>query len=672
MVWEIVALVAGAISIAMAAYLYKWVMSQANESKAMAEFSEAIQEGAAAYLRRLFEALGLVALVVGVIILVAVGWRNALAYLVGSICSASAGYAGMYVSTRANARVAWAAREGLKKAFPVGFYAGGVMGLAVVGVALIGMTVIYLLFRDVRVVLGFSFGASSLALLAKAGGGIYTKTADIGADLVGKVEFGLAEDDPRNPAVIADNVGDNVGDVAGMGADIFDSYVAAVVAVMILGYELYGSQPNGVQYVIYPLLLCAAGIFASLLGMLLVRTGESNDPGRALNTGTIVTSAFFALLTLGAVFLLGIDKPWGVFWPTVAGLLAGVVIGFTSDYFTDIDQASVRNTANAARTGPAILILEGFSYGLLSIVPSILGICVATIAAWFLAQQFGVAGTYGVSVAAVGMLAITGMIISADAYGPIVDNAKGCAEAGHESEDVIRVCDRLDAAGNTAKAITKGFAIGAAALTVLALFAAYAETANIDVLDLRTPGVVVGMLLGAMMPPLFSAMVILSVGRNAFKMVEEIRRQFREIPGLIEGKVKPDSRLCVDIAARGALRELILPGLLALFAPLVVGFLLGKNALGGFLGGSIITGIIFALFMANAGGLWDNAKKYIEDGALGGPGSEAHKAAVVGDTVGDPFKDTAGPSLNTLITVMSLVSTLFGAAIAKFTLFGGL
>jgi len=665
--WEVVALVAGVASIGVAAYLFTWVMKQVNESKEMAEFSKAIQEGAAAYLSRLFQALGALAAIIAIILLIAVGWRNALAYLIGSTLSALAGYTGMYVSTRANARVAWAARSGLKKAFPVGFYAGAVMGLSVVGIALIGMTVFYMLWHDPNIVLGFSFGASSLALLAKAGGGIYTKTADIGADLVGKVEFNLAEDDPRNPAVIADNVGDNVGDVAGMGADIFDSYVASVVAVMILGYELYQNNP---AYVIFPLLLCAAGIIASLIGMLFVRTGESNDPGRALNTGTIVTTVMLAVLALGVVFLLRVDKPWGIFWPTITGLLAGIVIGFTSDAFTDIDQKAVQNTAHAALTGPAIVILEGFSYGLLSIVPSILGICIATIAAWFLAEQFGVAGTYGVSVAAVGMLAITGMIISADAYGPIVDNAKGCAEVAHESEEVIRVADRLDAAGNTAKAITKGFAIGAAALTVLALFAAYAETVGVDVLDLRSPGVVVGLLLGAMVPPLFSALTILSVGRNAFAMVEEIRRQFREIPGLIEGKAKPDSRRCVDIAARGALKELMLPGALSFLMPLAVGLVLGKNALGGFLGGSIITGIIFALFMANAGGLWDNAKKFIEDGALGGPGSEAHKAAVVGDTVGDPFKDTAGPSLNTLITVMSLVATIFGPLIAKITLFG--
>jgi len=665
MVWEIVALVFGMLSIGAAVYLYRWVMAQPNDSAAIAEYSASVQDGSAAYLRRLFQALALVAGAVALVLLVTLGWQNAISYMVGSVCSGAAGYLGMYVATRANGRVAWAARSGLQKAFPVGFFAGGVMGMSVVGFALVGMTLLYIIFRDPDVVLGFSFGASALALLAKAGGGIYTKTADIGADLVGKVEFDLAEDDPRNPAVVADNVGDNVGDVAGMGADIFDSYVASVVAVMLLGNVLYTEQ-----YVIFPLLLSAAGILASLIGMLFVRTGESDDPGRALNTGTIATTVIFALLTLLVVFAIGIDKPWGVFLPTVAGLLAGIVIGFTSDHFTDIDQKYVQSTARSALTGPALVILDGFSYGLLSIVPSIIGICVAMVAAWVLAEQFGVAGTYGVSVSAVGMLAITGMIVSADAYGPIVDNAKGCAEAGHEDEETIRVCDRLDAAGNTAKAITKGFAIGAAALTVLALFAAYAETVGVKILDLRSPGVIVGVFLGAMMPPLFSALTMLSVGRNAFLMVEEIRRQFREIPGLLEGKAKPDSYRCVDIAARGALKELILPGALSLLTPVAVGILFGAAALGGFLAGSIVTGIIFALLMANAGGLWDNAKKYIEDGALGGKGSDAHKAAVVGDTVGDPFKDTAGPSLNTLITVMSLSATVFGPLIAKIALFG--
>ncbi|HHX44147.1 MAG TPA: sodium-translocating pyrophosphatase [Chloroflexi bacterium] len=666
MVWELVALLAGAISIGLAAYLYRWVMAQPNDNPQMKEFSEAIQVGAAAYLRRLYQALAGLAAVLFIIVLIVIGWQSAVAFLAGALCSGIAGYFGMYVATRANARVAWAARTGLEKAFPVGFFAGAVMGMSVVGLALIGMTVLLMIFGDPEVVLGFSFGASLMALLAKAGGGIYTKTADIGADLVGKVEFDLAEDDPRNPAVIADNVGDNVGDVAGMGADIFDSYVASVVAVMILGYALYRDNP---AYVLYPLLLSAAGILASMIGMLFVRTGGSNDPGRALNTGTLATTGIFAILALGVVYAVGVDQPMGIYWPTIAGLLAGIVIGFTSDRFTDIDQNAVQSTANAANTGPAILILDGFSYGLVSIVPSIVGIVIAMVAAWFLAEQNGLAGTYGVSVAAVGMLAITGMIVSSDAYGPIVDNAKGCAEAGHEDEETIRVCDRLDAAGNTAKAITKGFAIGAAALTVLALFSAYAETVGLTALDLLNPGIIVGLFLGSMMPPLFSAMTMLSVSRNAFKMVEEIRRQFREIPGILEGTVPPDSTLCVDIATQGALRELVGPGVLALVVPIAVGLVLGTHALGGFLAGSIVTGIIFALFMANAGGLWDNAKKFIEDGAHGGPGSEAHKAAVVGDTVGDPFKDTAGPSLNTLITVMSLVATVFAPLIARFALF---
>ncbi len=665
-IWEVVALVAGVISVGVAAYLYKWVMAQPNENAKMAEFSEAIQDGASAYLKRLFQALGGLSIVIMIVVLVTLGWRTAIAFILGSTFSATAAYAGMYVSTRANARVAWAARSGLVKAFPVGFFGGAVMGLAVVGFSLVGMTILYMIFHDAGVVLGFSFGASQLALLAKAGGGIYTKTADIGADLVGKVELGLAEDDPRNPAVIADNVGDNVGDVAGMGADMLDSYVASVVSVMVLGSVLF---PDNVRYIILPLVLSAAGIIASLIGMYVVRRGESADPGRALNTGTIVTTAIQVVMVLGVVFAMGLDKPWGVFWPVVAGLLAGIVIGFTSDAFTDIDQRAVQDTAASAKSGPAIVIIEGFSYGLLSIVPSILGICIAMVAAWYLAGNFGVPGTYGVGLAAVGMLSITGMIMSADAYGPIVDNAKGCAEAGGEDEETIRVCDRLDAAGNTSKAITKGFAIGAAALTVLALFSAYAESVGLRNLDLLQPGTIVGVFLGGMMPPLFSALLMLSVGRNADLMVAEIRRQFREIPGLLEGKVRPDSRRCVDIATQGALKELALPAGLALFTPIVVGFLLGVEALGGFLAGTIVTGIIFALFMANAGGLWDNAKKYIEDGAHGGKGSEAHKAAVVGDTVGDPFKDTAGPSLNTLITVMSLVATVFGPIIAKYALF---
>jgi len=646
-----------------AGFFYKWLDKQVSKNTKSLEFSKEIQIGSVTYLKRLFQALFMLAGVITLIILFCLGWQTAIAYLAGAICSGSAAWAGMYISTRANAKVAWAARKGIKVAFPIGFFAGAIMGLSVVGLALIGMSIIYYIFGDPNIVLGFSFGASSLALLAKAGGGIYTKSADIGADLVGKVEFNLKEDDMRNPAVIADNVGDNVGDVAGMGADIFDSYVAAVVAVMILGFELYHGK---VEFVFYPLVLGAVGILASMLGMIIVKYRKSDDPGSNLNAGTIATTIFFAILTYFVCKTLNIG---GVFWPTIAGLVAGVIIGFTSDKFTDIEQKPVQDTAKAAQTGAALLILNGFSYGLLSVLPSVLGICGAMAVAWFSAVGAGISGVYGVAVAAVGMLSITGMIISADAYGPIVDNAKGCAEAGGENEKTIAVCDKLDAAGNTAKAITKGFAIGAAALTVLALFSVYSETVGLKILDLRNPGVAVGLFLGGMMPAVFSALTILAVSRNAFKMVNEIRRQFKEIKGLLQGKVKPDSAKCVDIATTGALRELILPGVLSFLAPLIVGFTLGVNALGGFLAGSIVVGIIFALFMANAGGLWDNAKKYIEDGAFGGKGTEAHKAAVIGDTVGDPFKDTAGPSINTLITVMSLVATIFGPLMVKFSIF---
>jgi K(+)-stimulated pyrophosphate-energized sodium pump len=453
-----------------------------------------------------------------------------------------------------------------------------------------------------------------------------------------------------------------------MGADIFDSYVASAVAVMILGAALHNSNPGqyGIGYVTLPIVFAAAGIVSSIVGMFFVRTSEGQNPTRALNMGTYATCVVFAILSLGIVLLMGINL--AAFWANIAGLIAGIVIGMTTDYYTSIDQQAVRRTAEASKTGTAINILTGFSYGLLSIVPPIMGICAATLIAFFVSQNMGMSGLYGISISAVGMLSITGMIVSSDAYGPIVDNAQGIAEMSGMDPDVIQVCAQMDAAGNTAKAITKGFAIGAAGLTVLALFAAYAETIGLTTLDLLNPVVIVGIFLGGMMPPVFSALTILSVGRNAFKMIEEIRRQVREIPGLLEGTSDPDYASCVRIASQGALWELVAPGTLAFSAPLVVGFLLGPVALGGFLGGSIFVGLVFALFMANSGGLWDNAKKYIEDGALGGPGSEEHKAAVVGDTVGDPFKDTAGPSINTLITVMSLIATVFAPVIAKYAL----
>ncbi len=686
--WLIIAMLAGVLSLGVAIYLFFWVKRQNAGSERAREVARWIREGSSSYLKKLYTALGMVAVVIAIIIALVfsfqpgragpgeaqinpiVGLEVALAFIAGALCSALAGYMGMSVAVEANVRSATAASQSINKAFRVAFYAGSVMGLAMVGVAIIGMSVIYLWTRNPEVVLGFSFGASTLALLAKAGGGIYTKTADIAADLVGKVEVGIPEDDPRNPAVVADNVGDNVGDVAGMGADIFDSYVASAVAVMLLGMSFSSAAQD--RYIVFPLILCALGIAASLLGIQFVRVGKDGDPGAALNRGTIITCILFAAFVVPLVLLGGYDL--SILWSTLVGLVTGIVVGFTSDYFTSDDKKPVRLTAKISGSGAAMTIITGFSYGLVSIVPPVLAVVVATLVSYFLAEASGViSGVYGIGISAVGMLAVSGMIVSADAYGPIVDNARGIAEMAGMSHEVIERADVLDSAGNTAKAITKGFAISAAAMTVLALFAAYAEVVEargmaLDI-SLRDPLVIAGVLLGAMTPPLFSALTMLSVTHNAFDMIDEIRRQFRERPGILAGKELPDYNTCVALAAQGALSSLILPALLAVVLPLLVGFVLGPNALGGFLGGSIFTGVIFALLMANAGGLWDNAKKLIESGEFGGPGSDAHKASVVGDTVGDPFKDTAGPSLNTLITVMSLVSSLFAPVIAAIHLF---
>ena len=685
-IWLFISIAASLISVGAAVYFYLWVKRQDPGSEKAQEVASWIREGAQAYLKRLYTALTIVAVILGFIIAVifsfdlseiasgqveitpGIGIQTAIAFISGSLCSALAGYMGMGIAVEANVRTATAAKESLNKAFKLSFYAGSVMGLAMVGLAVLGMSVIFIITGDAEIVLGFSFGASTLALLAKAGGGIYTKTADIAADLVGKVEVGIPEDDPRNPAVVADNVGDNVGDVAGMGADIFDSYVASVVAVMLLAAS---SAELGANYVVLPLILCTLGILASLVGIQFVRVGKDGKPGPALNFGTIITTVIFSALVVSFVLLAKVNI--GIIWTTLTGLIIGVVIGFTSDYFTSESYKPVLETAKVSESGAAINIITGFSYGLVSIVPSVIGIAVATLLSYYLAQSSGLSGIYGIGISAVGMLSISGMIVSADAYGPIVDNARGIAEMAGMEMSVIETADTLDAAGNTAKAITKGFSISAAALTVLALFAAYAEVVSasgVEVsMSLRSPIVVAGVFLGAMTPPLFSALTMLSVTENAFEMIEEIRRQFREEPGILNGTVKPDYHTCVSLAAHGALSSLILPAFLAVGLPLLVGFVLGPNALGGFLGGSIFTGVIFALFMANAGGLWDNAKKYIETGKHGGPGSDAHKASVVGDTVGDPFKDTAGPSLNTLITVMSLVSSLFAPIIAAFHIF---
>jgi K(+)-stimulated pyrophosphate-energized sodium pump len=674
----IIAPISALISILAGLYIYQYMNKQDSGTKKMQEISAAINEGANAFLKREYTILAVFVLIVATAIGVFLPkpiWTSenliqnlslALAYLFGAFCSALAGFFGMNVATTANAKAANAAKEGLNKAFPIGFRGGAVMGLSVVGFSLLGISIVYAVTgmpKDVLVppVLAFSFGASALALFAKAGGGIYTKTADISADLTGKVELGIPEDDPRNPAVIADNVGDNVGDVAGMGADLADSYIASIVAVMILGQVL--------GHVEIPLIFAGLGTIASLIGVATVRVGKRGNPGKALNMGTYITCIIFAVLACIAAIYLNIDlRIWGAM---LIGLIAGIIIGITSDYFTSIDRAPAKKTAETCKSGAALNIITGFSYGLYSVLPPLIGIGIASAIAYFICDPIGEGyAVFGVGMAALGMLSIVGMIVASDAYGPIVDNAKGVAEQSGLGEEVIAVTDRLDAAGNTAKAITKGFAIGAAGLTVLALLAAYREIAGAVSFDLMDPLVLLGAFIGVAIPPVFSAMVMLGVGKNAHRMIEEIRRQFREIPGLKEGKegVKPDYARCVDIATVGALRELLPASTLAIVVTLAVGFIGGIRALGGYLAGSIFSGLLFALLMANAGGLWDNAKKYIEAGALGGKGSDAHKAAVVGDTVGDPFKDTAGPSLNTLICVMSLVASLFATLIAQYNL----
>jgi len=679
-----IAPISAAVSILVGLYFLRYINKQDSGTERMKEISGLIRQGAAAFIKREYTTLAIFIAAVAIMIAIflpqplwvshdlTLNLQLPIAYMFGSFCSASAGYLGLNVATKANAKVANAAQGGLNKAFPIGFRGGAVMGMSVVGVGLLGISAVYWLTGmagGIPAVLAYSFGASSLSLFAKAGGGIYTKTADISADLVGKVELGIPEDDPRNPAVIADNVGDNVGDVAGMGADLFDSYVASIVAVMILGVGL-GLGNNLVQV---PLVFAGLGILAAVLGALTVRVGPKGDPGGALNNGTYVTCVIFGILTAFATWYFGYE--WALWGATIVGLAAGITIGITSDYFTSEDKAPVLKTAEASETGPALNILTGFSYGLRSVIFPLIGIAVAAAISYKICEPLGVGyAVYGIALASLGMLSIVGLTVSNDAYGPIVDNSKGIAEQSGMSEEVIAITDELDSAGNTAKAITKGFAIGAAGLTVIALLAAFQKIASEGstqvTFDIMNPMVLLGALIGLAIPAVFSAMVMLGVGRNAERMIAEIRRQFKEIPGLKEGKagVKPDYARCVDIATVGALRELMPASIMAIVSTLVVGFVGGIEALGGFLAGAIFSSLLLALLMSNAGGLWDNAKKLIESGKHGGKGSDAHKAAVVGDTVGDPFKDTAGPSLNTMITVMSLIASLLAALIVKYNL----
>ncbi len=678
----LIAPISAVIALLAAIYLYYYVKRQEPGTKKMREISGAIQEGANAFLKREYKTLAFFVVIVAVLLgifvpepiwiteTIAKNLSLALAYMFGSFSSALAGYFGMNVALKANVRTANAARTGLNTAFPISFRGGAVMGLSVVGLALLGVSIVYGITGDPGIVLGYSIGASTLTLFAKAGGGIYTKTADVSADLVGKVEIGIPEDDPRNPAVIADNVGDNVGDVAGMGADLFDSYVACIMAAMLLAVGLLpGVSPMENRFVNLTLIFAGLGIIASVLGVAVVRVGKRGDPGKALNLGTYITCLVFGVLTLVTTIYLQIGyEIWGA---TVVGLIAGVVIGITSDYYTSINRPPARTTAESAKTGAAINILTGFSYGLISVFPPLLGIAIASALAYFLA------GVYGVGMSALGMLSIVGTIVAGDAYGPIGDNAKGIAEQSGLGDEVIKITDKLDAAGNTTKAISKGFAIGAAGLTALALLATYQQIVKdllgkVIVFDLMDPLVMLGVLIGITVPCLFSALCMLAVSKNSSIMIEEIRRQFREIPGLKEGKkgVKPDYASCVDIATKAALKALLPLITMSILITLGVGFICGIKALAGYLAGSIFSGFLLAILMANSGGMWDNAKKYIEDGHYGGKGSDAHKAAVIGDTVGDPFKDTAGPSLNTLVTVISQIASLFAPLIVAYALIG--
>jgi len=705
----IFALAVSVLAFLFALWLNSWVKKQPSDNERIAEIGKLIRAGANTFLRKEYIVLAKFTGVVAVLILLFLPspiWSGnavenvemCISFLAGAVFSGTAGFIGMRVATIANVKTAEAARNGIKPSFLAGFRGGSVMGMAVCGSVLLGVTLVMWITDNPTLLLGFSFGASSLALFAKAGGGIFTKTADLSADLVGKVELGLPEDDPRNPAVIADNVGDNVGDVAGMGADLFDSNVASMAAALVLASVL-DRAGNGITNSAMVFCYASLGLLSSIIGVLVARMGDKGTPTGALNKSTYVTTGIFAVLTALATLIFS-DFSWVIWGATMVGLLVGMIIGIATEYYTNDEKKPVRNAARASQSGPALTILSGVAYGFMSVLPAMIGIGISALAAYMLCAHFlgPEYAMFGISMAAVGMLSIVGMIISNDAYGPIVDNAKGLAEMGGLGEDVVEIADKLDSAGNTVKAITKGFAIGAAGLTVIALLGAFlsevreaaidlpryidaARAAGMSVrdyvynlyagFDIMNPTVFFGMLVGAAVPAVFSAMLILGVDKNAERMIAEIHRQFNEIVGLKEGKegVLPEYDKCIEIATTGAIKELIPAGVVSIIITLVVGFVGGVDAIGGFLCGNIVSGLILALFMSNAGGLWDNAKKYIEAGNHGGKGSEAHKATVIGDTVGDPFKDTAGPSINTQITVVSLISSLAATLFLRFHIF---
>ena len=656
-------MVTGLIALAVAYMLTAGIAKSSAGNARMQEISGYIHEGAMAFLYREYKYLAVFIVVVAVLISAFLHVSTAVCFVSGAIFSILTGYFGMIAATKANVRTAEAARGGIAPALKIAFSGGAVMGLGVVGLGVLGLSACYFIFdQNIDIVTGFGLGASSIALFARVGGGIYTKAADVGADLVGKVEAGIPEDDPRNPAVIADNVGDNVGDVAGMGADLFESYVGAIISALTLGAVIY-KDGKGVEFVF---MLTIAGIIASIIGVIYARSSNSQNPQTALNNGTYVAGA---LVIIAAGFLSNsIFGDLRAFFAIISGLIVGLVIGKITEIYTSSDFKHVQKIAQQSETGPATTIISGLAVGMYSTFWPVFFICIGVLVAFFV--MGGAAnsdmGIFGISLAAVGMLSTTGLVVAVDAYGPISDNAGGIAEMSYLPHEVREITDKLDSVGNTTAAIGKGFAIGSAALTALALFSAYAQTVDLKVMDLLNPITLVGLFVGATLPFLFGAMTMESVGKAAYEMIEEVRHQFRTIPGLLEGTGKADYRRCVDITTAAALHEMMIPGLMAIVSPLLMGMLFGVEALGGMIAGAVASGVLVAILMANAGGAWDNAKKYIETGAHGGKGSDAHKAAVTGDTVGDPFKDTSGPAMNILIKLMTIVSLVFAPLLAKY------